>query len=155
MLLGSNIAGPALRLASASSFQRSVACIKPRTLSLFSRPPPTAPPAPLTRPSLLSQASGRLLHPFRMASTLPRLPLFEAISKHDPDSTAVVHCLSGRSFKYGELLPDVTRTRDRLYEAAGKSDIRGERIAFLVENSYDYVGTHLAFISLSLCSWIS
>ncbi|KAK8061471.1 hypothetical protein PG994_007837 [Apiospora phragmitis] len=74
-----------------------------------------------------------------MASTLPRLPLFEAISKHDPDSTAVVHCLSGRSFKYGELLPDVVRTRDRLYEAAGKSDIRGERIAFLVENSYDYV----------------
>ncbi|KAK8075152.1 hypothetical protein PG997_009815 [Apiospora hydei] len=77
-----------------------------------------------------------------MASTLPRLPLFEAISKHDPDSTAVVHCLSGRSFKYGELLPDVARTRNRLYEAAGRSDIRGERIAFLVENSYDYVGTH-------------
>lgn len=76
----------------------------------------------------------------RMVSTLPRLPLFEAISQHDPESTAVVHCLSGRSFKYGELLPDVARTRDRLYEAAGKPDLRGERIAFLVENSYDYVG---------------
>ncbi|KAK8122022.1 acetyl-CoA synthetase-like protein [Apiospora sp. TS-2023a] len=82
-----------------------------------------------------------------MASTLPRLPLFEAISKHDPDSTAVVHCLSGRSFKYGELLPDVARTRDRLYEAAGKSDIRGERIAFLVENSYDYVANGAAHLS--------
>ncbi|KAK8104198.1 uncharacterized protein PG998_011231 [Apiospora kogelbergensis] len=82
-----------------------------------------------------------------MASTLPRLPLFEAISKHDPDSTAVVHCLSGRSFKYGGLLPDVARTRDRLYEAAGKSDIRGERIAFLVENSYDYVVTLLAILA--------
>lgn len=158
MLLCSNITGPALCLASTSSpflvAQRSVACIsrscQPRTLSsLFSGPPP---PPTSTRPSLLPKASaapaGRMLHPFRMASTLPRLPLFEAISKHDPDSTAVVHCLSGRSFKYGELLPDVARTRDRLYEAAGKSDIRGERIAFLVENSYDYVGTQLAFISL-------
>lgn len=75
-----------------------------------------------------------------MASTLPKLPIFEAISKHDPDSTAVVHCLSGRSFRYGELLPDVARARDRIYEAAGKTDVRGERIAFLVENSYDYVG---------------
>ncbi|KAK8043650.1 hypothetical protein PG993_006080 [Apiospora rasikravindrae] len=82
-----------------------------------------------------------------MASTLPRLPLFEAISKHDPDSTAVVHCLSGRSFKYAELLPDVARTRDRLYEAAGRPDIRGERIAFLVENSYDYVVTLLAILA--------
>lgn len=78
---------------------------------------------------------------FRMASTLPKFPLFDAISKHDPESTAVVHCLSGRSFRYGELLPDVARTRDRIYEAAGKSDIQGERVAFLVENSYDYVGT--------------
>jgi malonyl-CoA/methylmalonyl-CoA synthetase len=75
-----------------------------------------------------------------MASTLPRLPLFEAISKHDPDSTAVAHCLSGRTFRYGELLPDVARTRDQIYEAAGRTDIWGERVAFLVENSYDYVG---------------
>lgn len=78
-----------------------------------------------------------------MASTLtlPKLPLFDAISRHDPHSTAIAHCLSGRSFKYGELLPDVCRARDQILEAAGKSDIRGERIAFLVENSYDYVGT--------------
>lgn len=72
--------------------------------------------------------------------SLPRLPLFEAISQHDPKSTAVVHCLSGRSFTYGELLPDIHRARERLYNAAGRSDIEGERIAFLVENSYDYVG---------------
>jgi malonyl-CoA/methylmalonyl-CoA synthetase len=75
-----------------------------------------------------------------MASTLPRLPLFDAISQHDPNSTAVTHCLSGRAFKYGELLPDVARTRGRIYEATGRSDVQGERIAFLVENSYDYVG---------------
>lgn len=75
-----------------------------------------------------------------MVSTLPRLPVFEAIAKHDPDSTVVVHSASQRTFRYGELLADVRRARDRLLEEAGRSDINGERIAFLVENSYDYVG---------------
>jgi acyl-CoA synthetase (AMP-forming)/AMP-acid ligase II len=75
-----------------------------------------------------------------MASTLPKLPIFEAIKGHNPDSTAVIHSLSGRRFKYGELLGDVCRLRNQLLEAAGKEDINGERIAFLVENSYDYVG---------------
>ncbi|OHW92868.1 AMP-binding enzyme [Colletotrichum incanum] len=81
-----------------------------------------------------------------MASTtsLPRLPLFEAISRHDPESTAVIHSLSGRRFKYGELLGDVRRARNKLLDSAGKSDLNGERIAFLVENSYDYVVTLLA-----------
>ena len=76
----------------------------------------------------------------QLSSALPNLPVFEAISRHDPESTAVVHSNSGRRFKYGELLGDVRKTRDRLHEAAGRSDINGERIAFLVENSYDYVG---------------
>ncbi|KAJ4194717.1 hypothetical protein NW767_009903 [Fusarium falciforme] len=80
----------------------------------------------------------------RMVSTLPRLPLFEAVANHDPDSKAVVHSLSGRTFKYGELLGDVRRARDHLSVAAGKEDLNGERIAFLVENSYDYVVTLLA-----------
>jgi hypothetical protein len=75
------------------------------------------------------------------ALALPKFPIFDAIARHDPQSTAVAHCLSGRTFKYGEVLPDVCRVRDQLYEATGKTDIRGERIAFLVENSYDYVGT--------------
>lgn len=75
-----------------------------------------------------------------VSTTLPRLPVFEAISKHDPESTVVVHSISQRTFKYGELLGDVCRTRDRILEAAGRSDISGERVAFLVENSYDYVG---------------
>ncbi|WYZ44222.1 hypothetical protein EsH8_VII_000658 [Colletotrichum jinshuiense] len=80
-----------------------------------------------------------------MASTsLPRIPLFEAISRHDPESTAVIHSLSGRRFKYGELLGDVRRTRNKLLESAGKTDLDGERIAMLVENSYDYVVTLLA-----------
>jgi malonyl-CoA/methylmalonyl-CoA synthetase len=76
----------------------------------------------------------------RLFSTLPRLPLFEAVSKHDPESKVVVHSISGRTFKYGELLGDVSRARDRIAEAAGRQDLNGERIAFLVENSYDYVG---------------
>ncbi|KAF3057021.1 Acyl-CoA synthetase family member 3, mitochondrial [Daldinia childiae] len=84
-----------------------------------------------------------------MASTLtlPKLPIFEAIASHNPQSTAVVHCLSRRTFKYGELLPDVSRVRDRILDAAGKSDIRGERVAFLIENSYDYVVTYLAILA--------
>lgn len=52
----------------------------------------------------------------------------------------VVHSASQRTFRYGELLGDVARLRDRLLEEAGRADIEGERVAFLVENSYDYVG---------------
>lgn len=81
-----------------------------------------------------------IVSPYRMASTLPKLPVFEAIARHDPDSTVVVHSNSGRTFKYGELLGDVCKARNRIYEKAGKTDMQGERIAFLVENSYDYVG---------------
>ena len=76
----------------------------------------------------------------RMASTLPRLPIFEAIASHDRHSTAVVHSSSGRRFTYGELLGDVAEAKDRLLEEAGVKTIDGQRIAFLVENSYDYVG---------------
>lgn len=86
----------------------------------------------------------------RMASTsaaaavaLPRLALFEAVARHNPDALAVVHSLSGRRFTYGQLLGDVRRARSRLLEARGKAagdDLDGERVAFLVENSYDYVG---------------
>ncbi|KAI0882259.1 acetyl-CoA synthetase-like protein [Annulohypoxylon maeteangense] len=92
---------------------------------------------------------GNFTNQVRMASTLtlPKLPIFEAIASHNPQSTAIVHCLSRRTFKYGELLPDVSRVRDRILEAAGKSDIRGERVAFLIENSYDYVVTYLAVLA--------
>lgn len=84
-----------------------------------------------------------------MAPTLPRLPVFEAIAKHDPESTVSVHSLSGRRFRYGELLGDVRKVRDQLIEAAGKTDddINGERVAFMVENSYDYVVTLLAILA--------
>jgi hypothetical protein len=76
----------------------------------------------------------------RMASTLSNLPIFQAIAHHDPTSTAIIHSGSGRRFTYGQLLADVAKAKYMLYSAAGKDNIDGERIAFIVENSYDYVG---------------
>lgn len=75
-----------------------------------------------------------------MASTLPKLPVFDAIAAHDPTSIAVIHSLSGRKFTYGELLRDVAEAKDRLHTVAEGESLDGQRIAFLVENSYDYVG---------------
>lgn len=75
-----------------------------------------------------------------MASSLSKLPVFEAIAKHDPHSIAVIHSASGRKFTYGALLRDVAEAKDKLHEEAANNNIEGQRIAFLVENSYDYVG---------------
>ncbi|MCJ1293993.1 hypothetical protein MMC34_005550 [Xylographa carneopallida] len=82
----------------------------------------------------------------RMASTLPRLPVFEAIAGHDPKSTAVIHSTSGRRFSYGELLEDVMDAKDKIMALAGRTDTNGQRIAFLVENGYDYVVTLLSIL---------
>lgn len=73
---------------------------------------------------------------------LPRTPLFEAIRSHGPESSAVIHSISGRQFSYGSLLKDVAIAKQRLANDAGRTAeaLQGERIAFLVENSYDYVG---------------
>ncbi|KAG5970716.1 hypothetical protein E4U55_001478, partial [Claviceps digitariae] len=81
------------------------------------------------------------------SASLPRLPIFEAIAKHDPESTAVIHSVSERRFTYGELLGDVWRARESFVNASEKKDLQGERIAFLVENSYDYVVTLLAALA--------
>ncbi|CAI6336059.1 unnamed protein product [Periconia digitata] len=83
----------------------------------------------------------------RMASTLPRLPIFEAIKKHDSQSTAVVHGLSGRTFTYGELVNDVAAAKHQLQTNAGGRNTAGERISFLVENGYDYVVTLLSILA--------
>ena len=79
----------------------------------------------------------------RMASTLPRLSIFEAIAGHDPQSTAVIHGSSGPQFTYGSLLKDVADAKDKLCRLTGSQPIEGQRVAFLVENSYDYVGATL------------
>ena len=75
-----------------------------------------------------------------MASTLPRLPIFEALKKHNGQSTAIVHSPSGRSFTYGELVNDVAAAKDKIQRNTNGQSAAGQRIAFLVENGYDYVG---------------
>ncbi|RDA93233.1 hypothetical protein CP533_6529 [Ophiocordyceps camponoti-saundersi (nom. inval.)] len=80
-------------------------------------------------------------------SALPSLPVFRAVAQHDPRSTAILHWPSGRAFTYGRLLLDVARTRDRLREAANGADLAGQRVAFLVENGYDFVVTLLASLA--------
>ncbi|KAI9831814.1 MAG: hypothetical protein M1819_004711 [Sarea resinae] len=82
----------------------------------------------------------------RMSSTLPRLPVFEAIARHDPSSTVVIHSNSGRRFTYAELLNDVAEAKEKMLHSANRKSIEGERVAFLVENSYDYVVTLLAIL---------
>ena len=76
----------------------------------------------------------------RMASILPRIPVFEAITSHDPQSTAVIHSKSGRQFTYGGILRDIIDARGIIESSAGGRGMQGERVAFLVENGYDYVG---------------
>ena len=80
-------------------------------------------------------------------AALQRSALFEAMTQHRSDSTAIVHSLSGRLFTYGSLLHDVATAKGRLLKETGKDEtsIAGERVAFLIENSYDYVGTHHSF----------
>jgi hypothetical protein len=85
--------------------------------------------------------------PLRKAHTMPDNPIFQAISKHDPKSVAIVHSESGRTFTYGSLLHDVAAAKDRLMQTANGKPLGGERIAFLAENGYDYVGAHwIAYI---------
>lgn len=76
-------------------------------------------------------------------TTLQKTAFLEAISKHDASATAVVHSLSGRSFTYGSLLQDVAARKTQIEKDGGEGEngIKGERVAFLIENSYDYVGT--------------
>ena len=105
--------------------------------------------APATRRILLTRVKGKIsttkfayrpLTLRMLSTTLPRLSVFEAISNHDPKTIAVIHSTSRRCFTYGELLHDVRDARDKLQERAGKEELAGQRIAFLVENGYDYVG---------------
>ncbi|KAJ5121025.1 uncharacterized protein N7515_008986 [Penicillium bovifimosum] len=106
--------------------------------------------------SLLSRSRARVFHTPRMSalsarlvSTLPNTHIFQALQKHDPESLAVVHSLSARSFTYGGLIADVVRTKEELERkaAAAQGQLVGERVAFLAENSYDYVVTLLAIFA--------
>jgi hypothetical protein len=87
-------------------------------------------------------------------AALQRSAFIDAIQNHDPDNIAVVHSLSGRSFKYGSLLGDIAQRKAQILADTGKNEqtVAGERIAFLVENSYDYVG---APPRIPLLPWIT
>lgn len=76
-----------------------------------------------------------------MASTLPNSSIFKTLAKHDPEQTAIIHSQSGRAFSYGSLIHDVAATKDILWDRVGQRSLKGERVAFLAENGYDYVGT--------------
>jgi hypothetical protein len=77
----------------------------------------------------------------RLLSSLPDLPLLRALQEHGPSRVAVTHSHSGRSFTYSNLIGDVARARQQLADRAnGDGQLSGERVAFLAENSYDYVG---------------
>ena len=97
----------------------------------------------------LSAAFHRPNQACRMASTLPSTPIFCALASHDPKSTAILHYPSGRRFTYGDLLGDVAYEQQSLQAAAGSGAFGGERVAFLIENSYDYVGAN----SLMQCEY--
>lgn len=102
-------------------------------------------PICMQKPSVRLRYQGA--HP-RKAHTMPNNPIFQAILKHNPQSTAVVHSESGRTFTYGSLLHDVAAAKDRLLQTADGMPLAGERIAFLAENGYDYVGVHWTACSL-------
>lgn len=88
----------------------------------------------------------------RTIATLPRIPLFEALHRHDRNSLAVIHSASKESFTYGSLLKDVIVAKERLAaqiegDTNDTKTLRGERIAFLIENGYDYVVHLLAILA--------
>ncbi|KAL3470792.1 acetyl-CoA synthetase-like protein [Aspergillus californicus] len=85
----------------------------------------------------------------RSLATLPNLPLFRALKDHDPASLAVIHNPSLRSFTYGNLVADVIQAQDRLLSSSGgrRDALQGERVAFLAENSYDFVVMLLSILS--------
>ncbi|KAL6235107.1 hypothetical protein BDW75DRAFT_210588 [Aspergillus navahoensis] len=85
----------------------------------------------------------------RSLATLPNIPLFRALKNHNSASLAVAHNPSFRSFTYGNLVADVVKAQDQLLKSSGRGrdGLRGERVAFLAENSYDYVVMLLSILA--------
>ncbi|GBF64734.1 acyl-CoA synthetase [Trichophyton mentagrophytes] len=87
----------------------------------------------------------------RLFSSLPNLPLLHPLASHDQLSTSVVHSASSRTFTYGNLLGDVISAQDKLKTIGGRHsrllDLQGKPVAFLAENSYDYVVTLLSILA--------
>lgn len=85
-----------------------------------------------------------------MASTLPNSAIFHTLARHKSDDLAIVHGHSGRSFTYGSLIHDIAAAKDVLWHRNGGKSLKGERVAFLAEHGYDYVGRRVA--SLAMCT---
>lgn len=83
-----------------------------------------------------------------MAISVQRSAFLEAIQNHNPSSTAVVNHDSGTSYSYGTLLRDIACAKERLVCSHGKNSLAGERVAFLVENGYDYVGMNMLLVAV-------
>ncbi|KAJ5707871.1 hypothetical protein N7488_007672 [Penicillium malachiteum] len=104
-------------------------------------------PIPIAHARYQCRAPAFSIHS-RLLSTLPNIPIFRSLQNHDPSSVVVVQSASTRSFTYGNLIADVLRAKDDLERKAGtKGKLAGERVAFLAENSYDYVVTILAIFA--------
>ncbi|KAM5432517.1 hypothetical protein McanMca71_004391 [Microsporum canis] len=100
---------------------------------------------------LCSKRKSNRAQQIRLLSCLPNLPFFRPLALHDQLSTSVVHSASGRTFSYGNLLGDVTLAQDKLETICERHskplDLRGKPVAFLAENSYDYVVTLLSILA--------
>lgn len=75
-----------------------------------------------------------------MALQRPKSVLFEALRSHDRDSIAIMDTACGQHSTYATLLQDVQGFKQRLLEEIGRTDISGARVAFIVENGYNYAG---------------
>lgn len=75
-----------------------------------------------------------------MASTLPQNAFFNALVNHDAQTIAVVEKASDRKFTFGRLVRDVTLGRAWLDRTMGNMHLNSECVAFMAENSYEYVG---------------
>jgi hypothetical protein len=87
-----------------------------------------------------------------MAVFLQRSAFLEAIQKHNPSSTAVVNHDNGTTFSYGTLLHDIACAKEQLARSHSKNGLAGERVAFLVENGYDYVGMNMLLVARLYCT---
>jgi hypothetical protein len=76
-----------------------------------------------------------------MSANIHRTPLLKALYEQDASSIAIIDQSSGAAFSYGLLIHDITRARYGLLKSVGDKPLAGERIGFIVENGYGYVGT--------------
>lgn len=93
-------------------------------------------------------AGGFYARSMSTSTSLPDVPFFRAIHRHDPRSSAVVHS-DGKHFTYGSLVADVSKFCDQLREeqlktgsseSGAEDGLTGRRVTFLAPNTYDYIG---------------